>query len=109
MPIPCPEFELIIIGAGISGLKTANRLQQQFPEHKYATLEARASIGGAWDIFVIQASDLTRTCSPSASPGIDGPVQIRLQKLQTSKITCRMLFLDMELRKELSMSTGSIL
>ncbi|KAJ5585887.1 hypothetical protein N7450_005674 [Penicillium hetheringtonii] len=51
MPNSCLEFEVIIIGAGISGLNTAYHLQNQFPDLKYTMLEARASLGGTWDLF----------------------------------------------------------
>jgi len=51
MPNSRLEFEVIIIGAGISGLNTAYRLQNQFPDLKYTILEARTSLGGTWDLF----------------------------------------------------------
>ncbi|KAF2647671.1 monooxygenase flavin-binding family protein-like protein [Lophiostoma macrostomum CBS 122681] len=44
-------FDTIIIGAGIAGLNTAYRIQSSFPNHKYAILESRASLGGTWDLF----------------------------------------------------------
>ncbi|KAF8857141.1 putative flavin-binding monooxygenase [Acephala macrosclerotiorum] len=44
-------FDVIIIGAGISGINTAYRIQSQLPSCKYAIFEARDSIGGTWDLF----------------------------------------------------------
>lgn len=44
-------FDSIIIGAGISGINLAYRLQTQLPNHTYAILEARNAIGGTWDLF----------------------------------------------------------
>ncbi|KAJ5166373.1 uncharacterized protein N7482_005154 [Penicillium canariense] len=44
-------FDVLIIGAGISGINTAYRLQKAFPQYQYAILEARDSIGGTWDLF----------------------------------------------------------
>ncbi|KAL4892372.1 hypothetical protein BDV59DRAFT_193871 [Aspergillus ambiguus] len=45
------SFDFIIIGAGISGLNAAYRLQTTFPYRRFAILEARESIGGTWDLF----------------------------------------------------------
>lgn len=44
-------YDVIIVGAGISGLNAAYRLQSQFPKLRYAILEARSSLGGTWDLF----------------------------------------------------------
>ncbi|KAI1164415.1 putative flavin-binding monooxygenase [Nemania serpens] len=44
-------FDIIIVGAGISGINTAYRLQNQFPGATFAILEGRDSIGGTWDFF----------------------------------------------------------
>lgn len=44
-------FDVIIVGAGISGINAAYRLQSQFPNLRYAILEARNSLGGTWDLF----------------------------------------------------------
>lgn len=44
-------YDVIIVGAGISGLNAAYRLQSQFPKLRYAILEARSNLGGTWDLF----------------------------------------------------------
>ncbi|MCJ1414448.1 hypothetical protein MMC32_000774 [Xylographa parallela] len=44
-------FDVIIIGAGISGINTAYRLQTTLPAASYTILEARNGIGGTWDLF----------------------------------------------------------
>ncbi|KAI9162840.1 FAD-containing monooxygenase EthA [Paramyrothecium foliicola] len=44
-------FDTIIIGAGISGINAAYRIQSSFPSMTYAILEGRTSIGGTWDLF----------------------------------------------------------
>lgn len=45
------SFDVLIIGAGISGITAAYRLQTQTPERTYAILEARHALGGTWDLF----------------------------------------------------------
>ncbi|KAJ5128670.1 hypothetical protein N7448_002387 [Penicillium atrosanguineum] len=45
------NFDVVIIGAGISGLNAAYRLQSQFPTLRYTILEARDNLGGTWDLF----------------------------------------------------------
>jgi monooxygenase len=45
------HFDVLIIGAGLSGIGAAWRLQKQRPQDTYAILEARDAIGGTWDLF----------------------------------------------------------
>ncbi|KAM3520161.1 hypothetical protein NHJ13051_007035 [Beauveria bassiana] len=45
------NYDVIIIGAGVSGINAAYRLQSQMPGCRLVVLEARASIGGTWDLF----------------------------------------------------------
>lgn len=46
------EFvDVVIVGAGISGISAAWHLQQQRPGMKYAILERRDKLGGTWDLF----------------------------------------------------------
>ncbi|GIF14682.1 flavin-containing monooxygenase [Actinoplanes teichomyceticus] len=45
------DFDVLIIGAGLSGIGAAWRLQRQRPADTYAILEARDAIGGTWDLF----------------------------------------------------------
>src|SRR6056300_1592113 len=44
-------FDVIIIGAGLSGIGTAVRLQRDCPDRNYVLLERREAIGGTWDLF----------------------------------------------------------
>jgi cation diffusion facilitator CzcD-associated flavoprotein CzcO len=47
-----PEhLDVLIVGAGISGIGAAHHLQQRCPGKSYAILEAREAIGGTWDLF----------------------------------------------------------
>ncbi len=45
------HLDVLIIGAGVSGIGVACRLVQEFPDKRLAILERRASIGGTWDLF----------------------------------------------------------
>lgn len=45
------SFDAIIIGAGISGIDAAYRVQEGLPDFKYAILEGRSEIGGTWSLF----------------------------------------------------------
>ena len=47
-----PEsVDVLIIGAGLSGIGAAALLQRQSPQHSVAIVEARATSGGTWDLF----------------------------------------------------------
>jgi monooxygenase len=50
--IEIPEhFDVLVIGAGISGIDAGYRLQTECPDKTYCILEARGAIGGTWDLF----------------------------------------------------------
>ncbi len=42
---------MLIVGAGLSGIGAAHHLQDAFPHKSYAVFEARADLGGTWDLF----------------------------------------------------------
>ncbi len=44
-------FDVLIIGAGISGISAAYYLQRDCPGKSYAILEGRKKLGGTWDLF----------------------------------------------------------
>jgi len=44
-------FDVMVIGAGLSGIGAGVRLQRDCPDATYAILERREAIGGTWDIF----------------------------------------------------------
>jgi cation diffusion facilitator CzcD-associated flavoprotein CzcO len=44
-------FDVICIGAGISGVNAGYRIQESLPDSTYAILEARHEIGGTWSLF----------------------------------------------------------
>ena len=43
--------DVVIVGAGISGISAAVHLRKQCPELKVVMLEARGAVGGTWDLF----------------------------------------------------------
>ncbi len=43
--------DVLIVGAGISGLDAAYRIRQRNPRMTYTILERRTRIGGTWDLF----------------------------------------------------------
>jgi cation diffusion facilitator CzcD-associated flavoprotein CzcO len=45
------HVDVLIVGAGLSGIGAAHHLQAAFPDKTYAILEARDTIGGTWDLF----------------------------------------------------------
>ncbi|MBE1492970.1 cation diffusion facilitator CzcD-associated flavoprotein CzcO [Amycolatopsis lexingtonensis] len=45
------HVDVLIVGAGLSGIGAACRLQERLPGKTYAVLEARDTIGGTWDLF----------------------------------------------------------
>jgi len=51
MPATPEHVDVLIVGAGLSGVGAAWRLQEQHPNRTYAILEARDAIGGTWDLF----------------------------------------------------------
>jgi len=50
-PDAVEELDVLIVGAGISGIDGAWHLQKRCPGKRYRILEARERIGGTWDLF----------------------------------------------------------
>jgi monooxygenase len=50
-PTEPERVDVLIVGAGLSGIGAAVHLQQRCPGKTYAILEAREAIGGTWDLF----------------------------------------------------------
>jgi monooxygenase len=45
------HLDVVIVGAGISGISAAWHLQDRCPTKSYTILEARDNLGGTWDLF----------------------------------------------------------
>lgn len=45
------QIDVLIVGAGLSGIAAAYYLQTRCPDKAYAILEGRAASGGTWDLF----------------------------------------------------------
>jgi cation diffusion facilitator CzcD-associated flavoprotein CzcO len=45
------HVDVLIVGAGLSGIGAAYHVQRAFPKRKYVILESRDAIGGTWDLF----------------------------------------------------------
>jgi len=54
-PLPSADeaehLDVLVIGAGLSGIGAAYRLQTMCPATTYAILEGRSALGGTWDLF----------------------------------------------------------
>jgi len=49
--MPVEHFDVVIIGAGLSGIGAGYRLQTRCPRKRYVIFEARDQLGGTWDLF----------------------------------------------------------
>jgi cation diffusion facilitator CzcD-associated flavoprotein CzcO len=45
------HFDVLIIGAGLSGIGAACHLSRKNPEKSYGIIESRSKLGGTWDLF----------------------------------------------------------
>lgn len=48
---PAEHVDVLIVGAGLSGIGAACHLRRETPDRTFAILEAREAIGGTWDLF----------------------------------------------------------
>ena len=45
------HIDVLIVGAGLSGIGAASHLRRECPEKSLVILESRSAIGGTWDLF----------------------------------------------------------
>jgi len=45
------HVEVLIVGAGLSGIGFASRLKREVPGKSFTVLESRGAVGGTWDLF----------------------------------------------------------
>ena len=45
------HFDVVVVGAGISGIGAGYHVQKLCPDRSYVILEGRAAMGGTWDLF----------------------------------------------------------
>src|SRR5881396_910788 len=50
-PMPLEHVDVLIVGAGLSGICAGYHVQDKCPGKSFAILEARDSVGGTWDLF----------------------------------------------------------
>ena len=62
------HVDVLIVGAGLSGIGAAYRLQTSAPGRATPSSRGATAIGGTWDLFRYPGSGATRTCSRSATP-----------------------------------------
>jgi monooxygenase len=48
---PVEHVDVLIIGAGLSGVGAACHLRRKLPHKRFLILEARTAMGGTWDLF----------------------------------------------------------
>ncbi|KAK3985058.1 hypothetical protein QBC44DRAFT_335735 [Cladorrhinum sp. PSN332] len=98
------ELDIVIIGAGVSGINAAYRLQNELPDRSFTILESRSEMGGTWAFWkypgirtdsamalfgfpwrpwpyestMAQAKDITNYMEKcAAEEGIDKKIQLR--------------------------------
>ena len=50
-PTPPGHLDVIVVGAGLSGINAGYRLQTECPTKTWTILEGRDALGGTWDLF----------------------------------------------------------
>ncbi len=51
MTASASDFDVLIVGAGISGIGMAAHMEDKAPGRSYAIVEQRENLGGTWDLF----------------------------------------------------------
>ena len=51
MSLTAETVDVLVVGAGLSGIGAACHIRQELPGKSLAVLEGRAAVGGTWDLF----------------------------------------------------------
>jgi monooxygenase len=68
------HFDVVVVGAGISGIGAGHYLKRDCPDRSFAILEGRADLGGTWDLFRypgIRSDSDMHTLGYSFKPWVD--------------------------------------
>jgi len=68
-------FDVLIVGAGISGIGGAYHLTKQCPDRRFVVLETQESFGGTWLTHRYPGIRSDRTCIRSATASSRGPAR----------------------------------
>lgn len=91
---PETNVDVLVIGAGISGINAGYRIQEAFPQWSYTILEGREELGGTWSLFqypgIRSDSDLHTFGFPwdpwtEERPIADGPSILKYTKTVAAK------------------------
>ena len=77
-------FDVLVVGAGVSGIGAGYHLQKNCPAKTYAILEGREAIGGTWDLFRypgIRSDSDMYTFGYSFKPWTNQPREIRHRRV----------------------------
>src|SRR3954463_6623614 len=51
MSVTTEHFDVVVVGAGLSGIGAGYHLKTRCPGKRYVILEGREAMGGTWDLF----------------------------------------------------------
>ena len=88
------HLDVLIIGAGVSGIGAAWHLQHNLPDKSYRVLEARDQLGGTWDLFRypgMHTFDGMRPPLCRAMTELRGPVRKAQQRALDGSRVCSVL------------------
>ena len=85
-PVQVENFDVLIVGAGISGVGGAYHMTKQCPDMSFVVLETKDTFGGTWVTHRYPASAPTATCTPSATASSHGPA-CRSRRRKKSSVT----------------------
>ncbi|MEZ5205786.1 MAG: NAD(P)-binding protein [Acidimicrobiales bacterium] len=73
--VTAEHLDVVIVGAGISGIGSAHHLTTQRPGTSFVVLDALESFGGTWLTHTYPGIRSDSTCTPSATGSSPGPAR----------------------------------